>query len=260
MEEWGDDRVAVVVGGGSGIGAEIARVLADDGCRVTVADREEPKAREVAGELGHPHVGASVEVTDEATVEALLDGVVEREGGIDVVVNCAGVSTVGLVTDLDVAEFRRVVDVDLTGGFVVLKHAGRRVRDGGVLLTLTSLNARQPAAGMSAYCASKAGLAMLVQVAALELAHRGVRVNAISPGLVDTPLTAPAMYIPGIRQDYLDNTPLGRAGTPADVAALARFVCSAEASWLTGEVLDLNGGAHLRRYPDLLSHIAKAFG
>jgi len=255
-----DERVAVVVGGGSGIGAAIARALADDGCRVTVADRDEPKARDVAAALGAPHAAAAVEVTDEATVEALLAGVADREGGIDAVVNCAGVSTIGLVTDLDVAEFRRVVDVDLTGGFVVLKHAGRQVRDGGVIVTLTSLNARQPAAGMSAYCAAKAGLAMLVQVAALELAARGVRVNAISPGLVETPLTAPALEIPGIAEDYLENTPLGRAGTPQDVAALARFVCSREASWLTGEVLDLNGGAHLRRYPDLLGHIAKAFG
>jgi len=255
-----DERVAVVVGGGSGIGAAIAGALAADGCRVTVADRDEPKARDVAAGLGGRHAAAAVEVTDEATVEALLDGVTAREGGLDVVVNCAGVSTIGLVTDLDVAEFRRVVDVDLTGGFVVLKHAGRRIRDGGVIVTLTSLNARQPAAGMSAYCAAKAGLAMLVQVAALELAARGVRVNAISPGLVETPLTAPALEIPGITEDYLENTPLGRAGTPQDVAALARFVCSGEASWLTGEVLDLNGGAHLRRYPDLLGHIAKAFG
>jgi NAD(P)-dependent dehydrogenase (short-subunit alcohol dehydrogenase family) len=164
------------------------------------------------------------------------------------------------VTDLAVEEFRRVVDVDLTGGFVVLKHAGRLVRDGGSIVTIASLNARQPAAGMAAYCAAKAGLAMLVQVAALELGPRGVRVNAISPGLVETPLTAPALEIPGILDDYLENTPLGRAGAPADVAALVRFVCSDEASWLTGAVLDLDGGAHLKRYPDLLGHIRKAFG
>lgn len=252
-------RSAVVVGGGSGIGAAVAATLAGDGYAVTVADRDADAARSVAAGLGEPHRGAHADVTDEATVAALLADAAAGDG-LDVVVNCAGVSTIGLVTDLDVEEFRRVVDVDLTGGFVVLKHAGRLVRDGGSIVTITSLNSRQPAAGLGAYCAAKAGLAMLVQVAALELADRGVRVNAVSPGLVDTPLTAPAMEIPGIRDDYLSNTPLGRAGSPSDVAAAVRFVCSGDAAWLTGEVLDLNGGAHLRRYPDLLGHIRRAFG
>jgi 3-oxoacyl-[acyl-carrier protein] reductase len=255
-----DERVAVVIGGASGIGAAIVRALAADGCRATVADRDLQGAEDLAAKLGEPHAAAQVEVSDEGSVQALFDSVVAREGRLDVVVNCAGVSTIGLITDLDADEFRRVVDVDLTGGFLVLKHAGQRLRDGGTILTLTSLNARQPGAGMSAYCAAKAGLAMLVQVAALEMADRGIRVNAISPGLVETPLTAPALDIPGIKEDYLENTPLGRAGTPEDVAAAARFLCSSDATWLTGEVLDLNGGAHLRRYPDLLTHITKAFG
>jgi len=250
-------RSAVVVGGGSGIGAAVAASLAAAGHAVTVGDLDGAAAERVAAELGERHRGEQADVTSEASVEALLAGV---EGPLDVVVNCAGVSTIGLVTDLAVEEFRRVVDVDLTGGFVVLKHAGRLVRDGGSIVTIASLNARQPAAGMAAYCAAKAGLAMLVQVAALELGPRGVRVNAISPGLVETPLTAPALEIPGILDDYLENTPLGRAGAPADVAALVRFVCSDEASWLTGAVLDLDGGAHLKRYPDLLGHIRKAFG
>jgi 3-oxoacyl-[acyl-carrier protein] reductase len=261
-----EPRNAVVVGGGSGIGAAVARALAADGCRVTVADVDAEAARAVAtalddgnGPAGR-HGHAVVDVSDEPAVEAMFDAVVARAGAPEAVVNCAGVSTIGLVTDLAVEEFRRVVDVDLTGGFLVLKHAGRRIRDGGAIVTLTSLNARQPGAGLGAYCAAKAGLAMLVQVAALELAERRVRVNAVSPGLVETPLTAPALEIPGIAAEYLENTPLGRAGTPDDVAALVRFLCSAQASWLTGEVVDLTGGAHLRRYPDLLTHIRAAYG
>jgi NAD(P)-dependent dehydrogenase (short-subunit alcohol dehydrogenase family) len=99
---------------------------------------------------------------------------------------------------------------------------------------------------------------MLTQVAALELAPRGIRVNAVSPGLVVTPLTAPALDIDGIEADYLANSPLGRPGTPEEVAEAVVF-CS-RAAWLTGEVLDLNGGAHLMRYPDLLGHVARAFG
>ncbi|SDE13941.1 SDR family NAD(P)-dependent oxidoreductase [Nocardioides lianchengensis] len=233
-------RVAVVVGGASGIGAACATALEADGCTVVVADLPE------------------VDVTSEPSVSALLDRVVADHGRVDVVVNSAGVSTLMAVADHDVAEFRRVVDVNLTGGLVVLKHAARVLGPGGSITSLTSLNARQPGSGMAAYCSAKAGLAMLTEVAALELGPRGIRVNAVSPGLVVTPLTEPAMGIPGTEDDYLANTPLGRAGTPAEVASAVVWISRAE--WLTGEVLDLNGGAHLQRYPDLLGHVARAFG
>jgi NAD(P)-dependent dehydrogenase (short-subunit alcohol dehydrogenase family) len=159
--------------------------------------------------------------------------------------------------DHDLGEWRRVLDVCLTGAFLVLKHAGRVLGEGGSITSLTSLNARQAGGGLAAYCSAKAGLAMLTQVAALELAPRGIRVNAVSPGLVVTPLTAPAIEIAGIEDDYLANTPLGRSGTPEEVAEAVVF-CSRSA-WLTGEVLDLNGGAHLMRYPDLLGHVSRAF-
>jgi NAD(P)-dependent dehydrogenase (short-subunit alcohol dehydrogenase family) len=247
------ERVAVVVGAASGIGWASARALAADGCRVILADRNTAGAEQRAAELGAPHRPATVEVTDEDSVRRLF----ERTGPVDVVVNCAGFSTVGLITEMAVDQFRSVVDVCLTGAFIVAKHAGQQLRDGGVLVSMTSLNARQPAAGMSAYCAAKAGLAMLTQVAALEMAPRGIRVNAVSPGFVHTPLTEPAAAIPGVVEEYLENTPLGRVGTPEDVADAVVFLCSPKASWLTGEVLNLNGGAHLKRYPDVLSHVMK---
>lgn len=233
-------RVAVVFGGASGIGAACAVALAADGCDVEVADLPE------------------VDVTSEPAVSDFLDEVVASHGRVDVVVNSAGVSTLMPVADHDVAEFRRVVDVNLTGGLVVLKHAARVLTSGGSITSLTSLNARQPGAGMAAYCSAKAGLAMLTEVAALELGPRGIRVNAVSPGLVVTPLTEPAMGIPGIEEDYLANTPLGRAGLPSEIADAVVWI--SRSAWLTGEVLDLNGGAHLQRYPDLLGHVARAFG
>jgi 3-oxoacyl-[acyl-carrier protein] reductase len=96
---------------------------------------------------------------------------------------------------------------------------------------------------------------MLTEVAALELAPRGIRVNAVAPGFVHTPLTEPATQIPGVLEEYLENTPLGRAGTPEDIAEAVVFLC--KATWLTGEVLDLNGGAHMKRYPDILGHVMK---
>ncbi|MCX2933802.1 SDR family NAD(P)-dependent oxidoreductase [Mycobacterium sp. CVI_P3] len=251
------DQVAVIVGGASGIGWATAQTLAAQGARVTIADRNTELARERAAELGDPHTWAAVEVTDEATVAALFDDVVAREGGLHVVVNCAGFSGFGLITELDAEQFRSVVDVCLNGAFLVIKHAGRHLGDGGALVSLTSLNARQPAIGMSAYCAAKAGLSMLTQVAALELGPHGIRVNAVAPGFVHTPLTEGAAMVPGVVDEYVENTALGRPGTPQDIADAVAFLCSPQSSWLTGEILDLNGGAHLKRYPNIAEHLTR---
>jgi NAD(P)-dependent dehydrogenase (short-subunit alcohol dehydrogenase family) len=207
-----------------------------------IADRNTDLAAQRAAELGDPHTWAAVEVTDEAGVAALFDGVVDREGRLDVVVNCAGFSGFGMITDLDVEQFRSVVDACLTGGFLVLKHAGRHLGEGGSVVSLTSLNARQPAIGLSAYCAAKAGLSMLTQVAALELGPRGIRVNAVAPGFVHTPLTEGAAAIPGVVDEYVENTALGRPGTPEDIAAAVVFMASPAASWVTGQCLYVTGG------------------
>jgi len=249
----GSQRIAVVIGAASGIGWATAQALASQGDRVIVADRNAGGAQARAAELGEPHTAATVDVTDEDLVQRLF----EETGQVDVVVNCAGFSNVGLITDMPVDQFRDVIDVCLTGAFIVAKHAGRNLRPGGALVSISSLNGRQPAAGMSAYCAAKAGLSMLTQVAALELGPRGIRVNAVAPGFVHTPLTAPAAAVPGVVEEYLENTALGRAGTPEDIANAVLYLCSPAASWLTGEVLDLNGGAHLKRYPDVLGHVMK---
>ncbi|MCV7214534.1 SDR family oxidoreductase [Mycobacterium crocinum] len=249
------EQVAVIVGGASGIGWATAQTLAAEGARVTIADRNTELARERAAELGHPHTWAEVEVTDETTVAGLFDDVVAREGALHVVVNCAGFSGFGVITELDAEQFRSVIDVCLTGAFLVIKHAGRHLREGGALVSLTSLNARQPAIGMSAYCSAKAGLSMLTQVAALELGPRGIRVNAVAPGFVHTPLTEGAAMVPGVVDEYVENTALGRPGTPQDIADAVAFLCSPQSSWLTGEILDLNGGAHLKRYPNIAEHL-----
>ena len=253
MSERDFERIALVIGGASGIGWAVANGLTAEGCRVTIADLNADGAAARAADLGPPHAGAGVDVTDEDTVAALFD----RTGPLDVVVNTAGIGGVGRITELALEQFRAVVDVCLIGAFIVIKHAGRHLRDGGSLVSLTSLNARLAAPGMSAYCAAKAGLAMLTEVAALELAARRIRVNAVSPGFVETPLTEGVKLVPGALEEYIENTPLGRVGTPTDVADAVLFLCSEKASWLTGEVLDLNGGAHLKRYPDVLARFER---
>lgn len=243
---------AIVVGGASGIGWASAQALAAAGHRVVVADRNADGAATRAHELGAPHGSAEVDVTDEASVAALFEHTTDD---VDVVVSCAGFSNIGLIVDMAVEDFRAVIDVCLNGAFIVAKYAGRHLVDNGALISISSLNGRQPAAGMSAYCSAKAGLSMLTQVAALELAPRGIRVNAVAPGFVHTPLTEGAALVPGVVEEYVENTPLGRAGTPQDIAEAVVFLT--KSSWLTGEVLDLNGGSHMKRYPDLLGHIMK---
>lgn len=256
-----DRPVHLVIGGASGLGRATAVALASHGSRVIVADLDAAAAAQVTAQTsGDAHLARAVDVTDEESVADLVDDVIARYGALHGMVNCAGVSTLAPLVDHDAGEWRRVVDVCLTGAFLALKHAGRVVADGGALLTLSSLNARQPGTGMAAYCAAKAGIGGLTQVAALELGGRRVRVNAVAPGLVVTPLTAPAMEIPGVREDYIANTPLGRPGEPTEVAALCRFLLSDEAAWITGEIVEINGGAHLQRYPDLLGLVTKAFG
>ncbi|MGV9677105.1 SDR family NAD(P)-dependent oxidoreductase [Nocardia sp. NPDC003482] len=243
-------RTAVVTGGASGIGAATVRALASEGYRVVVADLNADAARALADELGGDVRSVGMDVTDEASVATFF----ESESA-DVVVHCAGVSVPGAITELELAGWQTTVDVCLTGTFLVLKHAGRHLSDGGGIVCIASLNGRQPGTGMAAYCAAKAGVLMLVEVAAMELAERGIRVNAISPGLVDTPLVAGVAFVPGLREEYLENTPLGRSGRAEEIADLAVFLVSDKATWMTGAAIDLNGGAHLRRYPDVLGKV-----
>lgn len=253
-----DRSTAVVVGGASGIGAEVVRVMTHLDHTVVVADRDLDAAARLVDELGDPaHRAEYVDVTDENSVADLFESSAQRHERLQVLVNCAGITALGLLTEMPAAAFRRVVDVCLTGAFLVIQQAGRHLVEGGTVISLSSLNARQPGVGLGAYCAAKAGLSMLTQVAALELAPR-IRVNAVAPGLIRTPLTSGALDVPGVEDEYVENVPLGRPGTAAEVADAVRYLV--EARWVTGEVLDLNGGAHLMRYPNLHAHFTKAVG
>ncbi|AZG48235.1 SDR family NAD(P)-dependent oxidoreductase [Gordonia insulae] len=242
---------AVVVGGASGIGLATAHALAADGYDVVVADVNGDAAIAAADGIGGTTRAVTMDVTDEESVAAGFASV----DNLAVVVSCAGLTIPGAIVDLELEHWQTTIDVCLTGSFLVLKHAGRQVVDGGSIIVISSLNGRQPGAGVGAYCASKAGVTMLVEVAALELAPRRIRVNSIQPGLVDTPLTAGTSMIPGLTEEYLENTPLGRSGRPEEIADVAVFLASDKASWVTGAAFDINGGAHLQRYPDVLGKV-----
>ncbi len=250
-----EGKVAVVTGGASGIGRRVAELLVAEGAQVVVGDRNRELLEATQAAIGSASCAAAVvDVTVEGDLERLVGVAVERFGGLDIGVNSAGIGTLAPIHEHPLDRWRAVLDVCLTGVFLALKAESSRMiaqGGGGAVVNIASLNARQAAEGMSAYCSAKAGVEMLTRVAALELGRHGIRVNAVSPGFVDTPMTAPTC--PAVRERFIDAVPLGRPGTSDDIARAVLFLVSDNASWVSGESLLVDGGEVNREYPRLLT-------
>jgi NAD(P)-dependent dehydrogenase (short-subunit alcohol dehydrogenase family) len=244
-------KVGLVTGGASGIGQATVRRFVAEGARVVAGDRDERGLAALADELGEAVATVVGDVTVEDDVERLAATAVERFGRLDVAFANAGTGSIQRLVDADLAEWSRVLDVNLTGPFLTIKHAARRMAAGGSIVVTASLNAVQPGIGMGAYCSTKAAVAMLAQVAALELGPSGIRVNAVGPGLVRTPLTEGIFGFPAVVDGYVENTPIGRHATPEEVAGLVTFLASDEAAYVSGSLYLVDGGAHTMRYPDI---------
>ena len=251
------EKVAVVTAGASGIGLGIVRRFVAEGAHVVIGDIDVDGMARAVAELGGGVATARTDATNEADIEALVTMAVERFGHLDIAVANAGGGTFSPIVEHELSEWQRVLDLCLTSAFLTIKHAGARVTDGGSIITIASLNAVQAAEGMSAYCTAKAGVAMLSRVAAMELGHRGVRVNAIAPGLVETPMSAGFWAIPGMVEEFVENTTVGRFASPDDIAALALFLASDESSFVSGSLYAVDGGAANKRYPDLPGAFAR---
>ena len=262
------DKVALVTGGASGIGLGTAQRFVAEGARVMLADVNADAAKARATELGENAAwvqadlagSAAAEPGAEAGAEAMVKETVDRFGRIDIAINAAGIGTVALIVDQTVEQWDAVLNLDLRGVFLSTKHEARQMvaqGEGGAIVNIASINARQPGEGMSAYCSAKAGVEMFTRVAAMELARHDIRVTAIAPGLIDTPLTAPMMGIKSIRDEYLENIPAGRAGTPEDVANAALYLVSDEATWVNGSMLVVDGAELTKRYPDIPQRITE---
>ena len=252
------DRVAIVTGGGSGIGLASVERFVSEGARVVVGDIDKTRLDAVAERLGDSVRIVPCDVTDETAVETLAQTAVDAFGRLDIAFANAGIGTSGLIVDSDVDDWKHTVDVCLVGPMLTIKHAAPRMVDGGAIVVTASLNAVQPGAGMSAYCAAKAGAAMLVQVAAMELGPAGIRVNAIGPGLVRTGLTDGMWLVPEIVDEYVENTTVGRHATPDEIANLVAFLASDEAGFMSGAFHLVDGGAATKRYPDVLGRVVGA--
>jgi NAD(P)-dependent dehydrogenase (short-subunit alcohol dehydrogenase family) len=247
-------KVGLVTAGATGIGFACAQAIVDGGGQVMICARREDTLREAARTLGENAAWVVCDVTDDASVDAAVAQTVERFGRLDLAVNSAGTAGAGPILDITTEDFERVLDTNLTGAFRCVRAEGRAMRDGGSgsIVNISSIAGALTHPWMSSYCISKAALNMLTQCAADELGAIGIRVNAVMPGVVKTPMAAVLSEQPLARAEYLRRMPLGRIGEPRDVGAVVAFLLSDAASWITGQVFGVDGGHTLRQGPDLV--------
>lgn len=254
MEHRFRGKVAVVMGGASGIGLAIVRRLHQEGATVLAADVNLDALKDVETELGARFLGMMADVTHEAHVEAAIAAATDRFGSVDTAFNVAGASRPGYIVDLAEAEWDFTVDLCLKGVFLGMKHQARqmmRQKTGGTIVNIASLNAHVPMHGGSAYVSAKAGVEALTKNGALEFAEHGIRVNAILPGLVQTPLTRRHFDNPDALAAFVERIPMGRPAQPEEIAAPALFLASADASYVSGASLLVDGAWAVSGYPDM---------
>jgi NAD(P)-dependent dehydrogenase (short-subunit alcohol dehydrogenase family) len=251
-----DGMAALVTGGGSGIGLACAQRLADDGALVTICGRTEPRLADAAAAIGDRGRYVVADIADEAAVTKAAEEAAEPLGGLHIVVaNAGGTQAIGPLALIDKAAFENDLSVNVTGTFLTIKAAvpflAARGQGGGTIVAVSSIAAALTHPLMAPYSVAKAALDMLVRNAADELGAFGIRVNGVRPGLVPTGASDPLVSHEPTRDDYLAQMPLCRLGTVDDVAAAVRFLAGPESSWITGEMLNVDGGHALRRGPNL---------
>ncbi|WP_141332945.1 SDR family NAD(P)-dependent oxidoreductase [Myxococcus sp. AB025B] len=247
---------AIVTGAAQGIGKGIAERLMREGTNVLLFGRTRSSLDATADELNRVLEGRARAVPFAGDVTQAKDvargiELAERELGLPgILVNNAGTVTMSLLVDMEEDAFDQVMTVNLKGPFLFMKAFARallQAKKPGAVVNISSLAQLGMTEGMAHYCASKAGLAHLSRVAALELGGHGIRVNVVAPGVILTPLVENAGFVERMRGEFLARTPLGKpSGLPADVASAVAYLCSEDSSWITGETLSVDGGNHLR--------------
>ena len=241
-----ENQVAVVTGAGRGIGHAIAIRLASEGARIASVSRTEANAKKTADEINAARADAakaySIDVADHAAAQKIGAQILEDFGRVDILVNNAGVTRDGLSMRMPVEDWDTVLDTNLKGAFNFVQALMRPMikQRSGRIINISSVSGLIGNAGQANYSASKAGLIGLTKSLARELASRGITVNAIAPGLIETDMTG--VLSDEVRQAILQKIPLGKLGQPDDIAAAVAYLASAEAKYITGQVLAVDGG------------------
>ena len=243
------DRTAIVTGAARGIGRACAERLLAEGARVIISDIDDAGGSATAKALGSSAHYVHCDVGDKAQVDKMIAGVIASHGAIDILINNAGITASGTILEISEADFDRVIRVNLKGAFLVGQAVARQMvkqveqgRKAGAIVNMSSVNAVVTIATQVPYSASKGGINQLTRVMSIGLAEYGIRVNAIGPGSIMTDMLTTVNSDPQARHRLLSRTPLGRFGEAAEVAAIAAFLASDDASYITGQTIYADGG------------------
>ncbi len=237
--------LALVTGGAQGIGYACAEALIEDGAKVIVADINAEGVKAAADSLGHGTIAMVCDMGDTAAIDAMFEAIQKDHGALSILVNNAGIAMPNDFFDTSIDDFKKVIDINLTGTFHAIQRASKMMVDAkieGAIVNMSSINAVVSIPTIPAYCASKGGVMQLTKSTALALAPHNIRVNAVGPGSIDTAMLAGVNANPEAMAMVMSRTPLKRIGTPREIADVVAFLASSKASYITGETIYVDGG------------------
>lgn len=241
------NRIAIVTGAARGIGLAIAERFVAEGATVVISDVLDRDGEAAAKKIGASYMHC--DVAKSSDVHALVDAVVAKHGAVDILANNAGIAVGGDFLEVTEADFDRVIGINLKGSFLMLQACARQMvkqvqagRKAGAVINMSSVNDTLAIPGIVTYCISKGGVSQLTRTTAVALAPHGIRVNAIGPGTIDTDMAKGVLADKAAFNRAMSRTPLGRVGAPSEVASIAAFLASDDASYVTGETIYVDGG------------------
>ena len=238
-----EGRIAVITGGVSGIGAATARLLAEEGARLVLADVNDENGAAMVNELGaDTAMFVHCDVSKQDDINRLIKTAVDTHGRIDILFNNAGIGSFGTSVEMDAAQWEQVIAVDLHSVFYACHAAIPHMPAGSSIVNTASISGLGGDYRFAAYNAAKGGVINYTRALAVDHATAGIRVNALCPGLIDTPITAATKDIPGLLEDWVSRIPMGRAAQPEEMAKVVAFLASDDASYVTGTIMVADGG------------------